>query len=43
VDSGGRKKRGYAVRTNIVTGAAGWGSWRAQLDDILEGFYPPKS
>ncbi len=37
------QQRGYAVRTNVVTGAAGWGSWRAQLDDILEGFYPPKS
>jgi enterochelin esterase-like enzyme len=32
--------KGYPVRRNVVTGAAGWGSWRAQLDDILGAFYP---
>ncbi len=32
--------RGYTIERSFVTGAAGWGAWRATIDQILEGFYP---
>jgi enterochelin esterase-like enzyme/outer membrane protein assembly factor BamB len=31
---------GYRVTTNEVADGAGWGSWRARTDRILEGFFP---
>jgi len=31
---------GYKVVSNQVADGAGWGSWRARTDQILEGFFP---
>ena len=31
---------GYQLVTNEVADGAGWGSWRARTDRILEGFFP---
>ena len=33
-------KKGYEVITNEVADGAGWGSWRARTDRILESFFP---
>jgi hypothetical protein len=31
---------GYKVITNEVVDGAGWGSWRARTDRVLESFFP---
>ncbi len=33
-------KQGVETTEDIVTGAAGWGSWRAQTHRLLEAFFP---
>ena len=33
-------KNGYEVLTHEVDDGAGWGSWRAHTDRILESFFP---
>jgi enterochelin esterase family protein len=33
-------KAGYRVVTNEVSDGAGWGSWRAHTDSVLETFFP---
>ncbi len=35
------KAQGYDTVTNEVSDGAGWGSWRARTDRILESFFPP--
>ena len=32
------EKEGYQIVTNEVADGAGWGSWRARTDRILENF-----
>ncbi len=34
------KDNGYAITTDEVVDAAGWGSWRSRTDRILETFFP---
>ncbi len=33
-------ENGYSIVTNEVLDGAGWGSWRARTDRILESFFP---